>query len=137
MTTKDLLADRGFEGEPVYLTDMGQCLPGESVAPEPKRCRWRSVTYESGELSGTMLVAWQETVAPDVVYPLEATGWHAVTIGAWKLKEWYKGNAGPVQLKVKLGSDDSFSELTLPTVPAPEDPIAGWDGWTRGEWSGH
>lgn len=136
MTTNGFMADYGFERDPVYLTDMERCLPGESLAPVPKRRRWRTVEYESGELSGTMLVAWQETVAPDVLYPLSATGWHAVTIGAWKLKEWYKDNAGSVQLKVKLDSDDSFSELTIPTIPEPEDPIGGWDDWTGGEWMG-
>ena len=134
--TKDRMADAWLEGEAVYLTDMDRCLPGEAVSPEPKRGRWRTVGYESDELSGTMLVAWQETAAPDVVYPLEVSGLHAITIGAWKLKEWYKGGAGGVQVKAKLTGDDSFSVLTMPTISEPEDPIGGWDDWTGGEWLG-
>ena len=134
--TKDRMADAWLEGEAVYLTDMDRCLPGEAVSPEPKRGRWRTVGYESDELSGTMLVAWQETAAPDVVYPLEVSGLHAITIGAWKLKEWYKGGAGGVQVKARLTGDDSFSVLTMPTISEPEDPIGGWDDWTGGEWLG-
>ena len=136
MTKMDRMADGWLEGEAVYLTDMDRCLPGEAVSPEPKRGRWRTVGYESDELSGTMLVAWQETAAPDVVYPLEVSGLHAITIGAWKLKEWYKGGAGGVQVKARLTGDDSFSVLTMPTISEPEDPIGGWDDWTGGEWLG-
>ena len=136
MTKMDRMADGWLEGEAVYLTDMDRCLPGGAVSPEPKRGRWRTVGYESDELSGTMLVAWQETAAPDVVYPLEVSGLHAITIGAWKLKEWYKGGAGGVQVKAKLTGDDSFSVLTMPTISEPEDPIGGWDDWTGGEWLG-
>ena len=136
MTKMDRTADGWIEGEAVYLTDMDRFLPGEAVSPEPKRGRWRTVGYESDELSGTMLVAWQETAAPDVVYPLEVSGMHAITIGAWKLKEWYKGDAGAVAIKAKLTGDDSFSTLTMPTISEPEDPIGGWDDWTGGEWLG-
>ena len=137
MTKMDRMADGWLEGEAVYLTDMDRCLPGEAVSPEPKRGRWRTVGYESDELSGTMLVAWQETAAPDVVYPMEVSGLHAITIGAWKLKEWYKGGAGGVQVKARLTGDDSFSVLTMPTISEPEDPSAGGttgpaaSGWER------
>ena len=136
MSNMDRMADGWIGGEAVYLTDMDRCVPTEAVSPEPKRGRWRTVGYESGELSGTMLVAWQETAAPDVVYPLEVSGLHAITIGAWKLKEWYKGDAGAVAIKAKLTGDDSFSTLTMPTISEPEDPIGGWDDWTGGEWLG-
>ena len=136
MTKMGRMADAWLEGEAVYLTDMDRCLPSDAVSPEPKRGRWRTVGYESDELSGTMLVAWQETAAPDVVYPLEVSGLHAITIGAWKLKEWYKGEAGAVAIKAKLTGDDSFSVLTMPTISEPEDPIGGWDDWTGGEWLG-
>ncbi len=136
MTAIDRVADRWVGGDAIYLTDMDRCLPSGAVSPEPKRGRWRAVPYESHDVSGVMLVAWQETAAPDVIYPLEATGWHAVTIGAWKLKEWYKGGAGPVEIKAKLTGDDAFSVLRMPTVSEPEDPVAGWDDWTGGEWLG-
>ena len=129
----DMIADRGFEAGPVYLTDMERCVPAVSLSTVARRRHWRTLEYETERLSGTLLIAWPETVAPDVVYPLDVSGWHAISIGVWKLKDWYKGPGDPFELKVKLTDSATFSVLTLPTVSEPSDPIEDWDGWTGGE----
>ena len=68
-TTVDYLADRGYSGDPIYLTDMGICLPADALSPEARKGRWRTMPYETASLSGTLLTAGPETSAPDITYP--------------------------------------------------------------------
>ena len=61
--------------------------------------------YRSAPLSGTAIVAGQETEAPPVRLAVNAHGWHAISIGAWRLKPWYFGlhdDGGPAQLLVRF-----------------------------------
>ena len=46
MAEQDFFGDRGFSGEPVYLTDMERCTPSGSIGRE-------SVREVSGGLSTT------------------------------------------------------------------------------------
>ena len=97
---------------------------------------WRLLPYRSAPLSGTAIVAGQETEAPPVRLAVNARGWHAVSIGAWRLKCWYFGlhdDAGAAQLLVRFAGDPTFSILHLPTQPFPRDPIADWHKHTGGE----
>ncbi|MDP7741515.1 MAG: hypothetical protein QGF67_08750 [Lentisphaeria bacterium] len=65
----------------VYLSDMSKCLPQSALSRTPQSKHWRLVEYESATVSGTMMVAASLSDTPDVEYPLEVTGWHAVYIG--------------------------------------------------------
>ena len=84
-----------------YLTDMSQCTPAHHLCNEPKRGSWRTLIYEAEELSGTMLWAGPETVAPDVVCPLRVEGWHEVHFGV------YSSYLYSVQFLARLSADET------------------------------
>lgn len=132
----DLYADRWLRSEPTYLTAMDRCRPQSALASDAAFRRWRVLPYHSDRLSGTAIVAGQETEAPPVRLSVPARGWHAVSIGVWRLKPWYfdlRGEGGPAQLLVRFAGDPVFSILHLPTQPLPQDPVADWSGHTGGE----
>ena len=132
----DLYADRWLRSNRTYLSAMDRCTPGSALAPGAARGRWRLLPYRSPSLSGTAIVAGQETEAPPVRLAVNARGWHAISIGAWRLKPWYFGlhdDGGPAQLLVRFAGDPTFSILHLPTQPGPRDPIADWHKHTGGE----
>ena len=81
MAEQDFFGDRGFSGEPVYLTDMERCTPSEAIGRESVRGSVAGYDYETAGFDGVLLMAGPETEAPDIAYPLDVTGWHAVSIG--------------------------------------------------------
>ena len=101
------LGDTSFGADPVYLTDMGACRPANALSPETGRGRWRTLPYETDELSGVMLIGSTEAGAPDVTYPLEVSGWHAVSIGV------FGGYQEPNQVLARLTGDETFTVLRL------------------------
>ena len=117
---RDLIFDRGFGAEPIYMTDLGSCTPEDAMSYSPGYRRWRKVDYETETLIGTMLVGDPETHAPGVTYPLRLSGMHAVSIGVYGCPEGPIDAAGPrrdyTQFLAKITDDSTFSVLTLPPV---------------------
>lgn len=95
----------GAAAEPVYLSDMSRCLPQSALTRKPRHKRWRLLDYETESFKGTMLVAGQNTAAPEVRCPLRTRGWHSVWLGIRS----YGGGEAPTQFQVKLSSDRSFT----------------------------
>src|SRR5579871_2567262 len=60
--------------QPIYLSDLRQCLPADAIGPHPRRHHWRWLPYETEKFSGFMLVAGQNTAAPEIRIPLPAKG---------------------------------------------------------------
>src|SRR5439155_1441058 len=83
------------DSPPIYLTDFDRCLPGSALSRKAKRNRWRLLDYEAEHLKGVLLVAGQNTAAPEITYPLNRKGWYAIYIG---LRSAY----GDTHLQVKL-----------------------------------
>ena len=111
---RDFIADRGFAADPIYMADMDVCQPAQAISPQPQRRRWHTVSYETSDFAGTMLCAGPETVAPEVTYPLNVTGWHAVSIGI------HPTNANESEIAdflVRLSHDSTFSILKWPLPP--------------------
>ena len=81
MAEQDFFGDRGFSGEPVYLTDMDRCTPSGSIGRESARGSVAGFRLRDRGFDGVLLMAGPETEAPDIAYPLDVTGWHAVSIG--------------------------------------------------------
>ena len=90
----DLYADRWLRSEPTYLTAMDRCRPQSALASDAAFRRWRVLPYHSDRLSGTAIVAGQETEAPPVRlssdhYNMKREGWigflrrHGTTCLAW------------------------------------------------------
>lgn len=66
---------------PVTLLDMGKAEPPAALTTRAKHGQWKTIPYEFGDKTGTMLWASEETMAPEVGIPLHAQGWHAVYLG--------------------------------------------------------
>jgi len=128
----DRYADRWLTNRARYLTGMDRCKPASALASGATHRKWRVMPYESEQLSGSLIVAGNETEAPPVRFPPGVRGWHAVSIGAWRLKDWYL-HGGQSELLIRLDGDPTFSILGLPTRPPPPDPVEGWHDWTGGE----
>ena len=131
--TVEQFADRGLSSEPTYITAMDERAPSSVLASEDTHGRWRVMDYVGPHLSGKALVAGVETEAPPISLPLEARGWHAISIGVWRLKDWYLGMDGAPRILAKLTGEDTYHSLRLPTRRPPTDLVDGWHMWTGEE----
>ena len=103
----DMIDARGFAADPVYIADMDRCEPGSVLSDRPAWRQWRKVGYATESFEGVMLIAGPETAAPEVTYPLDVTGWHAVTIGV------YGDQVEDTQVLVRLSGESVSSMLML------------------------
>jgi hypothetical protein len=91
--------------DPVYVLDLSVCRPASALSRTPRRGRWRLLDYESDRGKGVMLVAGQNTRAPEVTLPLNRKGWYAIWFG---LRSQY----GESRIEARLKSDSTFSLIT-------------------------
>lgn len=70
------------------------------------------LAYETENFAGTLLVAGEETLAPEITYPLKARGWHRISIGLYG--ERFDGDT---VIQVRLTRDPGFVVLTLKEGP--------------------
>ena len=115
----DNLADRGLSSSPFYVADLEWCRPSGALSRESEPRHWRMYDYEVAGFDGVMLIAGPETEAPEVTYPLEVDGWHAVSIGF--LSTTHNLGSGVHDLLVRLSGDDTFSMLDLIRADAFEN----------------
>ncbi len=108
----DRIGDGWLSQQPIYRADLNLCTPADALAVEPRLRRWRTLTYETDSLSGTMLLAGPETAAPTVTYPLNLRGLYAVSIGVLPITSSEEGHQLAVLLK--RSGDKTFTALTLP-----------------------
>ena len=120
-TARDLLADRSYRADPIYLTDLDRVTPATALAPDLRPHTWQTLPYETEHLRGVLLWAGFESQSPAVSYPLGRRGWHAISVGFHPTTE-DQGWLG--QVLVKLSGDDTYSMLRW-------DPPGGLDGHTR------
>ena len=99
----ELYSDNWLSGEPIYLADMDRCLPSDALTSFPVPGRWRTLEYETDDFSGVMLLGGPETAAPEITYPLNVSGWHAVSIGVFP--HYDEGS----DVLVRLSGEDTFS----------------------------
>ena len=97
----------GSAGRAIYLTDLDQCRPSAALSQRSKRGAWRTLGYETESFSGTMLVAIEESEAPEITYSVERAGWHQILIGIYR-----KPFKQSFQVQVKLTDDPAFTTLT-------------------------
>jgi len=106
-TGTENLGDSSLGAAPTYLTDMGASRPATALSPETTGGKWRTLPYETDELSGVMLIGGTEACAPDVTLPLGVSGWHAVSLGV------FGGYHEPDQVLARLTGDDTFTVARL------------------------
>src|SRR3954447_12086611 len=93
------------ETEPVYVTDLSRCLPASALSDRPRHGHWRLLAYETDQFQGRMLVAGQNTAAPEISLPVSQKGWYAIYFGLRS----YGGGEDLTRLQVRLQSDPAFS----------------------------
>lgn len=108
MPSTDHLADRGLSTAPIYVADLDKCLPSNALSHDSQPRHWRMYDYSVAEFSGVMLMAGPETEAPEIVYPLEIDGWHAISIGFYSTT---RNLSGVNDFLVRMSGDDTFSML--------------------------
>ena len=91
----------------VYLTDLDRCRPASALSTRLKRGTWKTLEYETDDFSGTMLVALEESAAPDLTYALNRSGWHRIHVGIYR-----KPFEQPKQVQVKLSGDPAYTAVT-------------------------
>ena len=90
-----------------YVVDLENCQPRSALAKSARREKWRKISYQTESFSGTMLVAVEESDAPDVTYKLGRTGWHEVYLGIYR-----KPFEAPKRVLAKMSGDPAFTILS-------------------------
>ena len=72
-------ADPGSDAESkaIYV-DMSHCQPASALSKTPHPRQWRLLDYETKTLKGSMIVAGENTDAPELRLPLGTSGWHRI-----------------------------------------------------------
>ncbi len=107
LVESSVVAPDGNEAVPasaIYLSDLDRCQPATALSRKPKRGHWRLLDFEADNVKGVMLMAGQNTAAPEIRYRPEQKGWYAISIG---LRSAY----GDTQLQVRLSDDTAFNIL--------------------------
>lgn len=104
------------DGPAIYRMDFDRCEPQSALAREAQPHHWRLLDFESDVGKGVMLVAGQNTAAPEISYPLNLTGWHSISFG---LRSAY----GDTEVQVKLTADSTFTILTHRVEGAAKDRV--------------
>lgn len=69
--------------QPVYLADMSLCQPASALSRIPHPRQWRLIEYEAEAFHGKMIVAGENTDAPELRMPLGHSGWHSIFVGIY------------------------------------------------------
>lgn len=93
--------------QPQYITDFNRCQPQNVLSEKARRHHWRLLPFEAESLKGLMLVAGQNTAAPEIRYPLRRKGWYAISFGLRS----YGGGEDQTHLEVRLADESAFSLL--------------------------
>jgi len=112
-------APASYTGKAVYLSDLGRCEPASALSRKPRRHHWRLLDYEPPELRGVMLVAGQNTAAPEITLPVPQKGWHAIYFGLRS----YGGGEDESRLLVRLKNSDTFSMISHRPDPAARNRV--------------
>ena len=94
------------EEQATYLTDLNACRPESAISADSGRGVWRSVPYQTANLSGHMLIAGDETMAPEVTYRLDRAGWHGIYVGLY-------AERGATAVQVRLTDDAAAVVLNI------------------------
>ena len=91
----------------LYLADLEKCQPASALAKKWKHGAWRLLEYGTDSFSGQMLLAVQDSRAPEVTYAVKRSGWYEIYIGIYR-----KPFTSSKRVHVRLTGDRAFSKLT-------------------------
>jgi len=72
----------GAESKAIYV-DLSRCQPASALSKTPRPRQWRLLDYETKTLKGSMIVAGENTDAPELRLPLGTSGWHRIYVGVY------------------------------------------------------
>ena len=107
------------DAKAIHLSDLNNCQPRSALSPHARHGAWRTINYETDTFRGTMLVATEESNAPDVTYPVKRTGWHEIYIGIYR-----RPFGQPKYVQAKLTDDPAFTALA--GLPGDKDHQETW-----------
>ena len=67
----------------IYLSDMSRCRPDSALSDRLDKDSWTLISYETEEVSGTLVSAFSFINAPELTLSLGVSGWHEVYVGYW------------------------------------------------------
>ncbi|MFN7922676.1 MAG: family 10 glycosylhydrolase [Bryobacteraceae bacterium] len=88
----------------IYLADLDHCTPATALSRKPRRGHWRLLDFEAEGVKGAMLVAGQNTGAPEIRYRLPQRGRYEIWFG---LRSY--GGEDQTHVLAKLSRDSAFS----------------------------
>lgn len=95
----------------IAITDMSVCEPGSAISAEGKRDCWNLYQYETEDgVTGRLLFAGEAEKLSELRLRLPVRGRYEIRIGV--LADDGMGNWTAPCIKLKLGSDPCFSEIT-------------------------
>lgn len=100
---------------PLFITDLDRCTPPNHMSREPKLRHWRTIAYETDTLTGVMLIAGPETLAPPLTCRLDLNGWYRISFGV------YSDYSFSVEFLARMSSDATFSMLEMPPLVAERE----------------
>lgn len=96
----------GPRPQPIYLADLERCRPASALAREWNHGTWRLLSYATDSFNGNLLLATEDSRAPEVTYPLRQEGWYEIYIGLYR-----KPFTGPKQVRVRLTRHMAYTTL--------------------------
>ncbi len=100
--------------EPLYISDLSRCQPSAALSSKPRPRHWRLLEYETDAFKGTMLVAGQNTHAPEIRIPLNVRGWHEIHFGV-------RSYAGQDNTKFQVRLSDTSAFCFVAHTPENRD----------------
>jgi len=94
------------QGEEILILNPGKRVPAGMIDNEGTE-RWRTLSYETGEFSGTMLAEGGGPGIPDVAIPLQAEGPYRIHLGL------FSGYYTRPEIRVRLSGEEEFQTLSL------------------------
>lgn len=96
---------------PILLADFERCVPGDALGRTFGRGRWRLLPYRADGVAGHMLGAGEESVAPEIAYPVGRGGRYRISLGI------FNGFWRPYReqrVEVRLSDEPDWTTLVLP-----------------------
>lgn len=98
---------RVHAAEPIYLANLDRSTPAAALSRKPRRGHWRLLDFEAEGVKGAMLVAGQNTGAPEIRYAPRMEGRFEIWFGLRS----YGGGEDQTHLNARLTGDKAFTRI--------------------------
>lgn len=91
----------------IIFTNLGElCAPSENISTKRVKDMWYACPYETGKISGTMLVSMSNYKAEDVTLSPKLSGWYKIYVGLYGVCEH------DFEVELKLSDDEATTRLS-------------------------